>query len=183
MLFTYSLQNLKSKEMKKIMFMLALLATSFAVQAQSKFHDAEAQEAFGKVKSITVSVMGQNQVSTFSEDGKLVSGPLSELVYDADGYVKSAKMDMMGQKLAVEYKWENGKVVGTVVEAMGQKIVSSRTFNDKGATEKESVNMGGQQIETPYSDYKYDSKGNWISRKTTMMGQTMEQTRTIEYYE
>ena len=36
--------------MKKIMFMLALLATSFAVQAQSKFHDAEAQGGLRKSK-------------------------------------------------------------------------------------------------------------------------------------
>jgi len=89
----------------------------------------------------------------------------------------------MGQKLAVEYKWENGKVVGTTVEAMGQKITSTRTFNDKGATDKESINMGGQTMETPYTDYKYDDKGNWISRKSSMMGQTMEQTRTIEYFD
>lgn len=168
--------------MKKIMLMFAMLATSFAMQAQTKFHDAEAMEAFGNVKSITVSTMGQSQTSTFSEDGKLISGTLSDIVYDADGYAKSAKMEMMGQKIAVEYKWENGKVVGTSVEAMGQKINSTRTFNDKGVTEKETIDIGGQQMETPYTDYKYDEKGNWISRKSSMMGQTMEQTRVIEYY-
>ena len=168
--------------MKKIMLMFAMLVTSFAMQAQTKFHDAEAQEAYGKVKSITVSVMGQSQTSTFDENGKLISGAMSDIVYDAEGYAKSAKLEMMGQKLAVEYKWENGKVVGTTVEAMGQKISSTRTFNDKGATDKETVNVGGQTMETPYTDYKYDDKGNWISRKSSMMGQTMEQTRTIEYY-
>ena len=168
--------------MKKIMLMFAMLVTSFAMQAQTKFHDAEAQEAYGKVKSITVSVMGQSQTSTFDENGKLISGAMSDIVYDAEGYAKSAKLEMMGQKLAVEYKWENGKVVGTTVEAMGQKITSTRTFNDKGATDKETVNVGGQTMETPYTDYKYDDKGNWISRKSSMMGQTMEQTRTIVYY-
>jgi len=168
--------------MKKIMLMFAMLVTSLAMQAQTKFHDAEAQEAYGNVKSITVSVMGQTQKSTFDENGKLISGPLSDIVYDDNGYAKSAKMEMMGQKVGVEYKWENGKVVGTTVEAMGQKISSTRTFNDKGVTEKESINMGGQTLETPYTDYKYDDKGNWISRKSSMMGQTMEQTRTIEYF-
>jgi hypothetical protein len=38
-------------------------------------------------------------------------------------------------------------------------------------------------MEMPFTDYKYDSHGNWISRKMSMMGQEMEQTRTIEYYE
>ena len=168
--------------MKKIMLMFAMLVISFAMQAQTKFHDVEAQEAYGKVKSITVSVMGQSQTSTFDENGKLISGAMSDIVYDADGYAKSAKLEMMGQKLAVEYKWENGKVVGTTIEAMGQKITSIRTFNDKGATDKETINMGGQTMETPYTDYKYDENGNWISRKSSMMGQTMEQTRTIEYF-
>ena len=168
--------------MKKIMLMFAMLVISFAMQAQTKFHDVEAQEAYGKVKSITVSVMGQSQTSTFDENGKLISGAMSDIVYDADGYAKSAKLEMMGQKLAVEYKWENGKVVGTTIEAMGQKITSIRTFNDKGATDKETINMGGQTMETPYTDYKYDDKGNWISRKSSMMGQTLEQTRTIEYF-
>ena len=39
--------------MKKIMLMFAMLVTSIAMQAQTKFHDAEAQEAFGNVKSIS----------------------------------------------------------------------------------------------------------------------------------
>ena len=45
------------------------------------------------------------------------------------------------------------------------------------------MNFGGQQMEMKYTDYKYDAKGNWISRKTSMMGRDMEQTRTIEYFE
>ena len=169
--------------MKKIMFMFAMLAVSFTMQAQTKFHDAAAMEAYGNVKSLTVSVMGQTQTSTFDADGKLISGSLSDIVYDADGYIKTAKIEMMGQKLAVEYKWADGKVIGTAIEAMGQKISSTRTFNDKGATDKETMDMGGQKMETPYTDYKYDERGNWISRKSSMMGQTMEQTRTIEYFD
>ena len=43
--------------------------------------------------------------------------------------------------------------------------------------------MGGQKMETPYTNYKFDAKGNWISRKASMMGQEMEEQRTIEYYE
>jgi hypothetical protein len=45
------------------------------------------------------------------------------------------------------------------------------------------MDMGGQEMSIPYTDYKYDDHGNWISRKVSMMGQEMEQTRTIEYYE
>ena len=81
------------------------------------------------------------------------------------------------------YKWENGKVVSQSMDMMGQQIVTKRTYNEKGAPAAESIDMGGQAMEMPYTDYKYDAKGNWISRKMSMMGQEMEQTRTIEYYE
>ena len=43
--------------------------------------------------------------------------------------------------------------------------------------------MMGQEINTPYTDYKFDDHGNWISRKTEMMGREIEQKRTIQYYE
>jgi hypothetical protein len=65
---------------------------------------------------------------------------------------------------------------------MGQDMTMTRTYNEKGAPAAESVNMGGQEMSSPFTDYKYDDKGNWISRKVSMMGQEMEQTRTIEYY-
>ena len=169
--------------MKKIIMMIALMAVPFAMQAQVKFHAAEAQEAYGKVKAIKTSVMGQSQTTTFSEDGKITSPNFSDVVYNAEGYMTSAKVEIMGQKVAISYTWDGGKVIGSSVDMMGQKVVNTRTYNDKGAAEKETADMGGQKIEMPYTDYKYDEKGNWISRKSTMMGQTVEQTRTIEYYE
>lgn len=165
------------------MMMIALLAVSFSLQAQTKFHDAEANEAYGKVKSIQVSVMGQSQTSTFSENGKMTSTNVSDIVYDADGYMQSAKLEIMGQKVNVSYKWESGRIISTSVDMMGQKVVTTRTYNDKGAVEKETIDMGGQKMESPYTDYKYDDHNNWISRTASMMGQTMTQTRTIEYYE
>ena len=69
------------------------------------------------------------------------------------------------------------------MDTMGQQIVTKRTYNEKGAPASESIQMNGQDINTPFTNYKYDSHGNWISRKVSMMGQEMEQTRTIEYYE
>jgi len=69
------------------------------------------------------------------------------------------------------------------MEMMGNQVVTKLTYNDKGAVAAQSMDFGGQAMEMPYTDYKYDAKGNWISRKMSMMGQEMEQTRTIEYYE
>ena len=169
--------------MKKVLMMLALMAIPFAMQAQTKFHDVEANEAQGPVKKISQNMMGRDQVTTFTQDGKMQREGMSDPVYDAEGYMQSMKMSMMGQSSTVKYKWENGKVVSQTMNMMGNDVTTTYTYNDKGAIATQSMNFGGQAMEMKYTDYKYDAKGNWISRKTNMMGQDMEQTRTIEYYE
>lgn len=81
--------------MKKVMMMLALVAMSFAAQAQTKFHDVEFNEASGPVKKIVSSVMGREQVTNISKDGKMDREGLTNAVYDAEGYLQSATMTMM----------------------------------------------------------------------------------------
>ncbi len=166
------------------MMMMAMLAVSFAVQAQSKFHDVEANEATGAVKSISTNVMGQDIVVNFSKDGKMQGDGISDAVYDADGYLQSVKRTMMqGQTVEVKYKWENGRIASQTMNMMGNDVVMKYTYNDKGAIDAQTFDMGGQEMSMPYTDYKYDSHGNWISRKSSMMGRDIEQTRKIEYYE
>ena len=174
--------------MKKFFMMMALLIVPFAMQAQTKFHDVEANDATGPVKSIRqTAMMGQEQTITFTEDGKMQQEGMSDAKYDADGYLQSAKikMNMMGRdmEMTIKFKWENGKVKSQIQNMMGQDIEQKITYNEKGAPAKVSMNMMGQDMEIPYTDYKYDDRGNWISRKVSAMGQEMEQTRTIEYYE
>jgi len=55
-------------------------------------------------------------------------------------------------------------------------------YDANGVVISETMDMGGQKMEMPYKDIKTDDHGNWISRKVSMMGQEMEQTRTIVYY-
>lgn len=170
--------------MKKILMMMAMLAIPFAIQAQTKYHDAEMNEAFGPVKSISTSVMGRAQVTTFTQDGKMQQEGMSDAVYDDEGYIQSAKLSMMqGQETTIKYKWEDGKVVSQTMNMMGRDMTIKYTYNEKGAVATMSMDFDGQAMTTPYTDYKYDDHGNWISRKTSMMGQEVEQTRTIEYYE
>ena len=78
--------------MKKLMMMVAMLAVSFAMQAQTKFHDVELNEAKGAVKCIKSNRMGQDIVINFSEDGKMSQQGMKDAKYDADGYLQSAKM-------------------------------------------------------------------------------------------
>jgi len=152
-------------------------------QNQVKFHDVEANEATGPVKSITTSMMGQTRTISFSVDGKMQGEDIIDTKYDANGYLQSVKRTIAQGQATITYKWENGKIVSQSMDTMGQQIVSKRTYNEKGAPASESINMGGQDIYTPFTDYKYDNHGNWISRKVSMMGEEMEQTRIIKYYE
>ena len=161
---------------------MALLALPFAMQAQTKFHDVEANDATGAVKCIKSSMMGRDFTINFSEDGKMSREGMTDAKYDADGYLISVKMSFQGQEVPIKYTWENGKIKTQSMNMMGQDMVTTRTYNEKGAPASEKINMGGQEMENPYTDYKYDDHGNWISRKASMMGREMEQTRTIEYY-
>lgn len=169
--------------MKKVLMMVAMLAVTLAMQAQAKFHDVELNEAKGAVKCIKSNQMGQDIVINFTPEGKMSQQGMSDAKYDADGYLQSAKMEMMGNQIDISYVWENGRVIGQkMVTGMGA-IEAKRTFNDDGTTKANVMDMGGNQMEMPFTNYKFDEKGNWISRTTEMMGQTVEQTRTIEYYE
>ena len=163
--------------------MLSLLALSLGMQAQTKFHDVEANDATGAVKCIKSSMMGRDFVINFSKDGKMSREGMSDAQYDANGYLTSVKMSMMGNEVTIKYTWENGRIKTQSMNMMGNDMTTTRTYNEKGAPASEKINMGGQEMENPYTDYKYDAKGNWISRKASMMGQEREQTRTIEYYE
>jgi len=169
--------------MKKVFLMFVMMALPFAMQAQTKFHDVEANEAKGAVKMMTQSVMGNNIVVNFSKEGKMERQGLSDVVYDADGYIQSAKMEAQGMQLAVSFKWENGRLLSQTANVMGQEMVTTYTYNEQGAPASNVINMGGQEMTSTYTDYKYDDHGNWISRKTSIMGQDIEQTRTLEYYE
>lgn len=165
------------------MMLIALLTLPVAMQAQSKFHDAELNDCKGAVKCIKQDMMGRDIVTNFTPEGKMQREGLVDVVYDAEGYMQSAKMSFQGQEAPITYKWENGRVKSQSMEMMGQQMVISRTYNEQGAPAEETINMGGNEMSTPYTDYKYDDHGNWISRKGSMMGQEMVQTRTIEYYE
>ena len=85
--------------MKKVIMMVAMMAIPFAMQAQTKFHDVEANEAQGKVKSITTSTMGTPRTINFSEDGKMSQEGMSDAKYDANGYLLSIKAEMMGRTM------------------------------------------------------------------------------------
>ena len=169
--------------MKKILTMIVLLAAAFTVQAQTKFHDVEANDAKGAVKKISTEIMGRPQVTSFSKEGKMEREGLSDAVYDANGYIQSFTMNTQFGSINMKVTWENGRVKAQSADINGQQMVTTYNYDEKGVITSTGMNMGGQEMSNPYTDYQFDSKGNWISRKTSFMGQDVTQSRTIEYYE
>jgi len=165
------------------MMMIAMLALPFAMQAQTKFHDVEANGAKGPVKSISTSMMGMTRTIEFTEDGQMKSSEISNVVYDENGYLQSATMSMQGQSTDVKYTWEDGRIKSQTINMMGQDIKTTSNYDENGVVTSETIDMGGQKMESPYTDYEFDDHGNWISRKASMMGQEMVTTRTITYYQ
>ncbi len=169
--------------MKKVMMMIAALAMTAAMQAQTKFHDVEANEAKGPVKTMTMEMMGTTRTINFTQDGKMQSAEMTDAVYDADGYLKTAKMNVQGQSAEMKFAWENGRLKSQTASVMGQEIKTTYNYDENGVVTSQSIDMGGQVMEAPYSDFKFDDHGNWISRKASMMGMEMTTTRSFTYYE
>jgi len=180
---TYIINQNLQYNMKKILTMIVLLAAAFTVQAQTKFHDVEANDAKGAVKKISTEIMGRPQVTSFSKEGKMEREGLSDAVYDANGYIQSFTMNTQFGSINMKVTWENGRVKAQSADINGQQMVTTYNYDEKGVITSTGMNMGGQEMSNPYTDYQFDSKGNWISRKTSFMGQDVTQSRTIEYYE
>ena len=118
--------------MKKVFMLLAMMAMPFA----------------GAVKSLTVSMMGMDRTYQFSEDGKIVSGDISDAKYDADGYIQSAKMNMQGQSSEIKFVWENGQLKGQVLEVMGNELKMTNVYDENGVATGVKIDMGGQEMVT-----------------------------------
>lgn len=162
--------------------MVAMLAVSFATQAQTKFHDVELNEAKGPVKCIKE---GDNVIN-FNRNGKMSREDMIDVKYDAEGYLESAKMRRNNNEWKLEYKWENGRVDTWKINFfhMSREIEFKRSYNDDGTPMADVVpDTGEQKYGYTYTNYKFDDKGNWISRTKIMNeDKTTEETRTIEYY-
>ena len=93
--------------------MMSLLVLSLGMQAQTKFHDVEANDATGAVKCIKSSMMGRDFTINFTKDGKMSREGMTDAQYDANGYLISVKMSFQGNEVPIKYTWENGRIKTT----------------------------------------------------------------------
>ena len=145
-----------------------------------EFHNAK-----GKVKSIKTNfeLFGQPQSSMveFTIDGKEKGA--TDVEYDNNGYRLSSKdiSQTDGSTFTVKYTWKNDRVIKEFYSYKNISKTLNTTYNAKG--ELIEVSDSGDDIfKIQYSDYKYDARGNWISRKSSILNMSETETRTIVYY-
>lgn len=110
--------------------------------------------------------------------------------HDSKGYIISLDY----ATAHADYSYSNGKVAEMKFKLKNASGESSFSYSSKGnlATATEMI-MGNKTIslEGKYSNYQFDSHGNWIKRSLTLSplmangeapSNTVVQTRTISYY-
>lgn len=164
--------------------MLALLVIPFAVQAQKRFHDVEIYDAKGPVSAISFNILFGDKTK-FSKNGKLMD--IKNAVYDANGYLQYYEYEKNRMLVKVTNEWKNGKLKKQITEWWGREgktvhETANYYYNKKGEIVKVETISNGVNATVEYSNYKYDSHGNWVRRTVSAMNAQMEQERIIEYY-
>lgn len=128
-------------------------------------------------------VMGSD-TREFDRNGKLIVSGNQEIIYDNKGRISEIKVGIDGLGGGFKYEYDNNgrvKIEISLLSILGNtaEVRDQFFYNNKGQIVKCYLTTnGGAEQTIIYSDYEYDSHGNWISRKKN--GNT--ETRTIEYY-
>ena len=162
-------------------------AMTASAGTQVRYHDVEYHEAKGKVKSITYPP-GPDEteagISEFTIDGK--EKDLTGVQYDSNGYRVSEKYTPGedGSITTAKIMWKDGRVFKAIVSDKEMTCTLNYKYNAKGELIERSLSIGDTKsdFKYQYSDYKYDDRGNWISRKWRFMNEQWTETRTIVYY-
>ena len=159
-------------------------ATTSSATAQKRYHDVEFHDAKGKVKSIKTELSSGQSLSSmveFTIDGKEKGA--TDVEYDNNGYRLSSKdiSQTDGSTVTVKYTWKNDRVI-KVFYSYYKNLSNTLNFTYNAKGEQIEVSDSGGFLKVQYSDYKYDARGNWISRKSSILAKSATETRTIVYY-
>ena len=128
----------------------------------------------------------ENKTREFDQNGKALTSGNEQIVYDSRGRIAEIKVGIDGFGGGNKYEYDSNGRVGmerTVLYLLGSEVESRSQmfYNSRGEMIKCIITDSrdkGQSV-VLYSNYVYDSHGNWISRKKD--GSVIE-SRTIEYY-
>lgn len=136
----------------------------------------------GNVKKYTF----ENKTREFDRNGKALTSGNEKIVYDSRGRITEIKVGIDGLGGGHKYEYDSNGRVGMerkILSLLGSEVESRSQmfYNSKGEMIKRIVTDSrdnGQSV-VLYSNYVYDSHGNWISR---MNNGSITETRSIEYY-
>lgn len=176
--------------MRSLRFLLLVMAICLAsgVKAQSQssksFNDIATFDLKGNVKKC----ISDSRTYEFAKNGKYRPHENEEVEYNEKGRIFSITQ---GTRRFERYEYDS---YGRIEEkflilsfALEESIYDFKIqYNSKGNVVKENIYdlASGNLTNTfSYSDYQYDSHGNWVSRKRTPSNGKIEtETRSIEYY-
>ena len=188
--------------MRKYIFIIigALIVLSFNYTLAQTYNGPSLYDASGKVKSIkiTPSPIFSSDKIEFMEDGHIKD---STLTFDWDGKAigKNLNIYKMRQSVNLEYDNNNRLIKAIVDSSYGLPGGYEATLNYEGdhpdrITITETKGKNPYQYSYIYSNYSFDSNGNWISREVDLSTIEMKsnsmkkkehftETRNILYYE
>lgn len=136
----------------------------------------------GNVKKFTF----ENKTREFDRNGKALTSGNERIVYDSRGRIIEIKVGIDRLGGGHKYEYDSHGRVGmerTILSLLGSELESRSQmfYNSKGEMIKCIItdNRDNGQSIVLYSNYVYDSHGNWVSRMKN--GSVME-SRNIEYY-
>lgn len=153
-------------------YILTLCVMFFATISAQQFHGASLFDCFGDVKEIKYEKkypLLKNKKWSFTNDGKLNK---SLLTYNEQGYPAGAGFSMgnQGLNLNIEYDRDNHiKTLSLQSNVLGKCLNMSVefVFNGNQMVEMTADIVSKDSNKTmvfKYSDYKFDSRGNWVER-------------------
>ncbi len=181
----------------KILTFLSLATIALAAYAQD-YKYAAVYEAVGPVKEIKT----DSQFALIQKKVKIDKkgmGGLPVMLYDDSGYPLGFEMNMMGKQIFQKFFWNDQNRLDSVAVRLAllrdYKLISAKNVYSDGNVITQEIDIetkdGGIKYIRLFSDYIFDDKGNWISRKVRQTAITKDcdkteeefnETRTLKYY-
>lgn len=193
--------------MKKFFFGLLMMLAPLSMSAQ-EYHSAAMYEATGPVKEIVFNKVKKEfkkQTVKFLESGR---EEWSLMTFNDEGYPVNSSQKVGALKENIDITWNPDNTVAGIEQfsdVLGKSGMSI-SFSYAGSSAPSGMKVEywkpkkgtdervvSEIVEYTFSDYEYDSHGNWIGRKVVKVTEELGkkpktsqtqyiQTRTISYY-
>jgi len=175
---------------KLFILLIALLTCGISVYSQQKYHDAALHDLRGNVKSCADSSFyylfkTKSKIGitfNFAKDGKEENSLFRTIERDNNGYIIKGNT---GRSITMLYRYKLiGKEWLLDISGDGEYTYATRYIRNAKGYVIQAQDVDSEEIKASYSNYKFDSHGNWIYRIATLpSGRKDTETRTITYWD